>query len=172
MRYFPSAGRAAETIPRMQNPHIVLLHLFHYFSIDPEGSQALLPLQHKVLVLGAGSWWGVFDINLWLTVEICCQGEGSLLLLRTTSPTTYITTMGLGLEIKSALMLALKFPLQNARQHPALNQAARWDWLPDTPFFCSYPLCSRESSQCLHGNDTEGKSPDAAWQRGERLGYL
>lgn len=77
--------------------------------------------------------------------------------------------MGLGLEIKSSLMLALKFPLQDSIQS--------WNKLhggTGSLTLLSFALThyAAESSQHLHGNDTQGKSPDAAWQRGERLGYL
>lgn len=69
-------------------------------------------------------------------------------------------------------MFALKRPLQNTRRHPVLKQAMKWDQLPDSSFFYSYPLCSRESRSKTTTVMTQKEKVQKLPNEEERLGYL
>lgn len=69
-------------------------------------------------------------------------------------------------------MFALKCPLQNTRRHPVLKQAMKWDQLPDSSFFYSYPLCSRESRSKTTTVMTQKEKVQKLPNEEERLGYL
>lgn len=79
---------------------------------------------------------------------------------------------GLKSQKKVPVMFALKRPLQNTRRHPVLKQAMKWDQLPDSSFFYSYPLCSRESRSKTTTVMTQKEKVQKLPNEEERLGYL